>query len=40
MLYYLTIAFFFQSVGCTVEGKPPHDVIDQINQGEMAVPDE
>ncbi|KAL0279096.1 UNVERIFIED_CONTAM: hypothetical protein PYX00_000720 [Menopon gallinae] len=29
-----------QSVGCTVEGKPPHDVIDQINQGEMAVPDE
>ncbi|KAK6624399.1 60S ribosomal protein L12 [Polyplax serrata] len=29
-----------QSVGCTVEGKPPHDVIDQINAGEIEVPDE
>lgn len=29
-----------QSVGCTVEGMPPHDVIDQINSGEIEVPDE
>ncbi|XP_046388961.1 60S ribosomal protein L12 [Ischnura elegans] len=29
-----------QSVGCTVEGKPPHDVIDQINDGEIEVPEE
>ena len=29
-----------QSVGCTVDGQPPHDVIDQINSGELEVPDE
>ncbi|XP_075215731.1 ribosomal protein L12 [Lycorma delicatula] len=29
-----------QSVGCTVEGKPPHDVIDSINNGEIEVPEE
>jgi large subunit ribosomal protein L12e len=29
-----------QSVGCTVDGKPPHDVIDAINEGEIEVPDE
>ena len=29
-----------QSVGCTVEGQPPHDVIDGINSGEIEVPDE
>ncbi|KAK0225697.1 ribosomal protein L12 [Armillaria fumosa] len=29
-----------QSVGCTVDGKPPHDVIDAINEGELEVPDE
>ncbi|XP_046999007.1 60S ribosomal protein L12 [Schistocerca americana] len=29
-----------QSVGCTVEGKPPHDLIDQINAGELEVPDD
>ncbi|EEB12722.1 60S ribosomal protein L12, putative [Pediculus humanus corporis] len=29
-----------QSVGCTVEGRPPHDVIDQINGGEIEIPDE
>jgi large subunit ribosomal protein L12e len=29
-----------QSVGCTVEGKPPHDVIDQINSGELEVPED
>ncbi|CAG0900359.1 unnamed protein product [Darwinula stevensoni] len=29
-----------QSVGCTVEGKAPHDVIDMVNNGELEVPDE
>ena len=29
-----------QSVGCTVDGRPPHDVIDAINNGEIEVPDE
>ena len=29
-----------QSVGCTVEGQPPHDIIDGINAGEIEVPDE
>jgi len=28
-----------QSVGCTVEGSHPHDIIDKINSGEMEVPD-
>ena len=27
-----------QSVGCTVEGQPPHDVIDGINSGEVEIP--
>ena len=29
-----------QSVGCTVDGKPPHDVIEAIDEGEIEVPDE
>merc|ERR1711911_394143 len=29
-----------QSVGCTVDGKPPHDVIDEINDGEIEIPEE
>ena len=29
-----------QSVGCTVDGRPPHDVVDAINAGEIDVPDE
>lgn len=29
-----------QSVGCTVEGKLPHDIIDEINAGELEVPEE
>ena len=29
-----------QSVGCTVDGKAPHDVIDEINDGSVEVPDE
>jgi len=28
-----------QSVGCTVEGEDPHDLIDQIHDGELTVPD-
>ena len=27
-----------QSVGCTVEGQNPHDIIDQINSGEIECP--
>jgi len=29
-----------QSVGCTVDGLPPHDVIDKIRSKEIDVPDE
>ena len=29
-----------QSVGCTVEGEDPHDLIEQIHDGELTVPDE
>ncbi|XP_011311827.1 60S ribosomal protein L12 [Fopius arisanus] len=29
-----------QSVGCTIEGRPPHDVIDDVNSGEVEVPEE
>jgi len=29
-----------QSVGCTIDRKNPHDVIDAINDGEIEVPDE
>jgi large subunit ribosomal protein L12e len=29
-----------QSVGCTIDGKPPHSVIDEINEGVLEVPDE
>ncbi|XP_055337136.1 60S ribosomal protein L12-like [Paramacrobiotus metropolitanus] len=28
-----------QSVGCTVEGSNPHDVIDKINNGDVNVPE-
>lgn len=27
-----------QSVGCTVDGRPPHDIIDDINSGAVEVP--
>ena len=27
-----------QSVGCTIDGRPPHDIIDAINAGEIDVP--
>ena len=29
-----------QSIGCTVDGEDPHDVIDQIHDGERECPDE
>merc|ERR1712080_764257 len=29
-----------QSVGCTIDGEDPHDLIDQIKSGELEVPDE
>ncbi|KAK7584101.1 hypothetical protein V9T40_005064 [Parthenolecanium corni] len=29
-----------QSVGCTIDGRPPHDIIDDINEGNMDIPDE
>jgi len=29
-----------QSVGCTIDGQAPHDVIDAINSGEIDVPSE
>ena len=27
-----------QSVGCTIDGQAPHDLIDKINGGEIEVP--
>ena len=29
-----------QSVGCTVDGSDPHDLIDEIHNGELEIPDE
>jgi large subunit ribosomal protein L12e len=29
-----------QSVGCTIDGEDPHDLIDQITDGEIECPDE
>lgn len=29
-----------QSIGCTVDGQPPHDLIDAINAGELEIPEE
>ena len=29
-----------QSAGCTVDGRPPHDLIDEINSGSMEIPSE
>lgn len=28
------------SIGCTVDGEHPHDVIDKIREGELEVPEE
>lgn len=29
-----------QSVGCTIDGRAPHDVIDDINSGAIEMPSE
>lgn len=29
-----------QSVGCTVDGRPAHDIIDDVNSGAIEVPAE
>lgn len=29
-----------QNIGCTVEGRPPHDIIDDINSGAIEIPSE
>ncbi|KAL5250853.1 hypothetical protein ACHWQZ_G016557 [Mnemiopsis leidyi] len=29
-----------QSIGCTVDGQPPHDIIDSINSGDIEIPEE
>merc|ERR1719208_552229 len=29
-----------QSVGCTVDGQKPHDIIDAINEGDIEIPEE
>jgi len=29
-----------QSVGCTVDGEAPHDLIDQVKNGELEIPEE
>ncbi|CAH2106028.1 unnamed protein product [Euphydryas editha] len=26
-----------QSVGCTIDGRPPHDIINDINSGEITI---
>lgn len=29
-----------QNIGCTIDGRPPHDIIDDINSGAVEVPAE
>lgn len=29
-----------QNIGCTVENRPPHDIIDDINSGAIEIPAE
>lgn len=29
-----------QSVGCTIDGKLPHEVIDEVNDGSIEVPED
>lgn len=29
-----------QNIGCTVDGRPPHDIIDDINDGAVEIPQE
>lgn len=29
-----------QNIGCTIDGRPPHDIIDDINSGAVEIPSE
>lgn len=29
-----------QNIGCTIDGRPPHDMIDDINSGAIEIPSE
>ncbi|XP_031626692.1 60S ribosomal protein L12 [Contarinia nasturtii] len=29
-----------QNIGCTIDGRPPHDIIDDINDGAIEIPQE
>jgi large subunit ribosomal protein L12e len=29
-----------QSIGCSVDGRPPHDIIEDIRKGELEIPEE
>lgn len=29
-----------QNIGCTIDGRPPHDIIDDINSGSIEIPSE
>lgn len=29
-----------QNIGCTIDGRPPHDIIDDINSGAIEIPQE
>ena len=39
LMYVSMISGTAQSVGCQVDGKPPHDVIDAVNAGEYDIAD-
>jgi len=39
MLFAVLMSGTCQSVGCTVDGSHPHDLIDKINAGELEVPE-
>lgn len=38
--FFLIFKSVFQSVGCTVDGKNPHDVIEGIDDGTVVIPEE
>jgi large subunit ribosomal protein L12e len=40
LLLWLSFIGTAQSVGCKVEGSHPHDIINQINNGQVDVPRE
>ena len=39
IIFLLDLVGTAQSVGCSIERSPPHDIIDKINSGEIEVPD-